>query len=335
MRLKALIPALASPLPILLAVSGKTAMEAALPASLLLLAVSYAIDGWAEETPEAARAARLYAALAVGYSAAALAYTRSTLVIATASLATAYSLIGLIAGSSAATPALFLTVAVLGALAAPTAPPPLLPILALSVIAAPATYSLWSIYCAVRRRSGEPCNMPAGKYLAATLFFTGVAAAMAEAVVYVSPFYAPMLALMAVAAVASLRATVLAARGSLWSYSSYTGFDEALVDKLLEMLGKTGWRYAVKGVWGRRGVKVAVEEPFRASIVVREWRHRYYMYHVAPGASFSVEPGVIVEVRPGPEKAPPPLREFIASYLEEAGLPDAAYEWRQINSAEE
>lgn len=117
-------------------------------------------------------------------------------------------------------------------------------------------------------------------------------------------------------------------RGEAWSYTNYSDyFVEDAARTLKEKLEKTNWRYEVKKVWRRRGVSVTIYSPFKAKITVREWVHRGYLTVSSIRVPVKTGSGTIIEVSPGPPKAPRPLKKFMYSYLSALGLDREAAEW--------
>ncbi|WFO75194.1 hypothetical protein J4526_09010 [Desulfurococcaceae archaeon MEX13E-LK6-19] len=129
--------------------------------------------------------------------------------------------------------------------------------------------------------------------------------------------------------IASLYSLVKRLRGEYWSTAIYYGdYMEEAKDKTIELLNSINAEYTVKYKKHPPRYEIKVTSPFKARIIVRKWIHRT----VIRTPDFAIptkvgEPGLVIEVHPGPKKAPQQLKETMTKLLEYLNL--STIDWQE------
>ncbi len=129
--------------------------------------------------------------------------------------------------------------------------------------------------------------------------------------------------------ITSLYTLIKRLRGEYWSTAIYYGdYMEEAKDKVIELLNSINAKYTVKYKKHPPQYEINVTQPFKAKITVRKWIHRA----VIRTPDFAIptkvgEPGLVIEVHPGPKKAPQQLKEIMVKLLEYLNL--STIDWKQ------
>lgn len=114
--------------------------------------------------------------------------------------------------------------------------------------------------------------------------------------------------------------------GRGWSESIYHGdYLEEAKNHLIEILNKKNIEYKIidkKAIktpliptFIPRRCKIIIEKPFKAEINLERWIHRTLIqYQVG-------EPGLIITIKPGPQKAPKELKSIVRDFLSKLNIP--------------